>query len=47
MLHSLAQNFIFVPLAGFMLAAGAGVLIRARRAREDKRIRDGFTIDIG
>jgi hypothetical protein len=35
---------IFVPVAGFLLAAGAGVLIRARRARQDERVRDGFTI---
>lgn len=33
-----------LPITGFMLAAGTGVLIRARRAREDKRVRDTFSI---
>jgi len=46
MLSSFMHTLIFVPVAGLVLAASAGVLIRARRAREDKRIRDGFTIDI-
>ena len=40
----IAHGLILVPVAGFVLAAGAGVLIRSRRAREDKRVRDGFTI---
>jgi hypothetical protein len=40
MIHSL----ILIPIAGFALAAGAGVLIRARRAREDKHGREMFTI---
>jgi hypothetical protein len=44
MLAYMAHAFIFVPAAGFVLAAGAGVFIRSRRAREDKRIRDGFTL---
>jgi hypothetical protein len=39
-----AHALIFVPAVGFVLAAGAGVLIRARRARQDERVRDEFTI---
>jgi hypothetical protein len=38
------HDLIILPMMGFVLAAGVGVLIRARRAREDKRVRDGFTI---
>ena len=44
MFTHVVHSLIFVPIAGFVLAAGAGVLVRARRAREDKNIRDGFTI---
>jgi hypothetical protein len=35
---------IVIPAACFVVAAATGVLIRARRAREDKRVRDGFSI---
>ena len=44
MLAAVTHALIFIPAVGFVLAAGAGVFIRARRAREDKRVRDGFTI---
>jgi len=40
----MSHALIFIPAVGFVLAAGAGVLIRSRRAREDKGIRDGFTL---
>jgi len=40
MLNQIAQNLIFLPVLGFVLAASAGVLLRSRRAREDKRVRD-------
>ena len=40
MLDQIAQDLIILPIIGFLLAAGAGVLIRSRRAREDKRVRD-------
>jgi hypothetical protein len=42
MVHSL----ILVPVAGFALAAGVGVFIRARRARQDKDGRESFTINV-
>jgi hypothetical protein len=44
MLAVVAHSVIFVPVAGFVLAAGTGMLIRARRARADKDVRDGFSI---
>jgi hypothetical protein len=44
MLSYVTHTLILLPAAGFLLAAGAGVLIRTRRASEDKRVRDGFTI---
>ena len=44
MLAYMSHALIFIPAVGFVLAAGAGVLIRSRRAREDKGIRDGFTL---
>jgi LPXTG-motif cell wall-anchored protein len=44
MLDQIAQNLIILPVLGFVLAAGAGVLIRSRRAREDKRVRDGLQL---
>jgi len=40
----MAHYLILLPITGFMIAAGTGVLIRARRAREDKRVRDAFSI---
>ena len=40
----LAHAFIFLPLAGFMLAVASGVLVRSRRERDDKRARDEFKI---
>jgi len=44
MLNHFAQDLVILPIFGFVLAAGAGVFIRARRARDDKRVRDGFSI---
>ena len=40
----LAHTLIFLPAAGFLIAATTGVLIRNRREREDKRTREGFKI---
>jgi hypothetical protein len=40
MFVSLMHNLIIIPAAAFVFAAGTGVAIRARRAREDKRCRD-------
>lgn len=42
----LAHSLIFLPAAGFLVAAASGVFIRARREREDKRVRDGFKINM-
>lgn len=33
---------ILLPTAGGVIAAAAGVLIRVRRERADKRVREGF-----
>jgi hypothetical protein len=38
------HGLIILPVIGFVFAAGAGVLLRARRAREEKRLWDKFTI---
>jgi hypothetical protein len=38
------NGLILIPAMGFVIAAATGVVIRARRAREDKRMRDGFTL---
>jgi hypothetical protein len=40
-----ANSLILLPVAGFVLAAATGVLIRARRERDDKRARDDFKIN--
>lgn len=40
----LAHALILLPAAGFVFAAATGMLIRSRREREDKRIREGFKI---
>lgn len=37
--------FIVVPAIGFVVAAGAGILVRARRARQDEHSRDVFSIN--
>ena len=42
----LTQSLIFLPVAGFALAAAAGILLRARRAREDRGGREAFTINL-
>lgn len=39
----LTHTLILLP-AGFVIAVASGMLIRTRREREDKRIRDGFKI---
>jgi LPXTG-motif cell wall-anchored protein len=41
----LAHSLIFLPAAGFVLAAAAGVFIRNRRERDDQRVRAEFKID--
>jgi hypothetical protein len=38
----LAHTLILVPAAGFVIATATGVLIRARRKREDKLRRKSF-----
>jgi LPXTG-motif cell wall-anchored protein len=45
MFASMAQSLILLPIAGFALAAGIGVMVRSRRAREDKNGREAFTIN--
>ena len=35
---------IILPVIGFVFAAGVGVLMRAREAREDKQLRDKLSI---
>jgi hypothetical protein len=40
MIHSLTQSLLIVPALAFVFAAGTGIMIRKRRAREDKRYRD-------
>ena len=40
----LAHGVVLLPAVGFLLAAATGVLIRARRERDDKRARDDFRI---
>ena len=47
MLGYIAHDLVILPIVGFVLAAGAGIFIRARRARDDRRVRDGFTIISG
>jgi hypothetical protein len=42
----LVHGLILAPVAGFALAAAVGVVIRARRAREDKHGRESFTINM-
>ena len=41
---AMGHYLILIPVVGFVLAAGTGVFVRNRRAREDKNVRDGFTI---
>jgi LPXTG-motif cell wall-anchored protein len=41
----LANSLIFLPIAGLVLAAASGVLIRTRRERDDKQARESFKID--
>ena len=40
----LGHSLILIPIFGFVLAAGTGFLVRARRSREDKNVRDDFSI---
>ncbi len=40
MFGSMLHNLIIFPVAAFVIAAGTGIVIRARRARDDKRFRD-------
>jgi hypothetical protein len=44
MLGQITHGLIVLPVLGFFIAVGAGVAIRTRRAREDKRVRDEFVI---
>jgi hypothetical protein len=37
-----AHTLLFVPAAGFAIAATAGALVRTRRERKDKRMRECF-----
>ncbi|MGA2963925.1 MAG: hypothetical protein ABSD96_19830 [Candidatus Korobacteraceae bacterium] len=37
-----AHTLLFVPAAGFAIAATAGALVRTRRERNDKRMRECF-----
>jgi hypothetical protein len=36
---------IVVPAIGFVFAAGAGILVRTRRARQDENSRGAFSIN--
>jgi hypothetical protein len=40
MFASLLHSLVVIPAAAFVIAAGTGIAIRARRARDDKRYRD-------
>jgi len=40
MFASLLHSLVVIPAAAFVVAAGTGIAIRARRARDDKRYRD-------
>lgn len=40
MLSSMIHSMVIFPAVAFVIAAGTGIAIRARRAREDKRYRD-------
>jgi hypothetical protein len=42
----MVHTLILVPVAGFALAAGVGVFVRARRARQDKNGREAFRINV-
>ena len=44
--QKMAHLLIAVPALGFVIAAGTGILVRARRAREDKHARDIFSIGV-
>jgi hypothetical protein len=44
MLGQITHGLSILPLVGFVIAASAGIFIRARRARADKRVRDDFMI---
>ena len=44
MLSVVAHSVNFLPVAGFVLAVGTGILIRLRRARADQNVRDDFSI---
>jgi len=37
-----AHALLFVPVAGFAIATTAGALVRTRRERKDKRMRECF-----
>lgn len=37
-----AHTLILLPAVGFVIVATTGVLVRTRREREDKRMREGF-----
>ncbi len=36
----LMNNLLIIPAAAFIVAAGIGIMIRKRSAREDKRYRE-------
>lgn len=38
-----AHTLLFVPAVGLAIAATAGALVRTRRERKDKRMRECFT----
>lgn len=40
MFASMVHSLVIFPAMAFVIAAGTGIAIRARRAREDKRYRD-------
>ena len=40
MFASVFHSLVIIPAVAFVIAAGSGIAIRARRAREDKRYRD-------
>ncbi|HYG98141.1 MAG TPA: hypothetical protein VD837_03350 [Terriglobales bacterium] len=37
--------FIVVPAVGFVVAVGAGIIVRARKARSDEQSRGMFSIN--